>query len=283
MSMSNWLRMSNWLLLAFVMLINVAQGAPKEARGVRLNNPFQKIAQGNKIVQGEQTDVKVYALYTPSHRVFLRDWFLPSITQHDDFTLIIRYAGQDCDSGEFMMEGWNATMLKKVKLVIEGIRENPDEVFIHSDVDIQFFAPFKDLILSLMKDKDMLFQKDHDETGSKSICAGFFACRGTPSTLKLWARIYSDLKAISDSQSKENDQTLLRKYLGSNEFKISWGLLPDSFFGGGTFTNTRWKPGVVVPIPDRPIMHHANWTIGIPNKIGQLQHVKESVDRLTKE
>lgn len=226
------------------------------------------------VMSAEQIDVKVYTICTPSHLGLFRDWFLPSITRYDDITAIIKYCHQDCPTGEFMQTGWNATMLKKVDLIIEAIEENWGEVFIYSDVDIQFFGSIKDLILQMAKDHDFIVQRD---TPHGDLCAGFFACRGNKKTLALWEKIRGQLELASSGYV--NDQTLLQGYLKeNNEFNISWNWLPNSFFGGGTFKKKLWKPGEELHIPEAPLMHHANWTIGIANKVAQLNYVKEKVE-----
>jgi len=53
--------------------------------------------------------LRLYAFYTPSHQVFLDDWFLPSI--QDDFDLILECYDQVCKNGDFMKDGWIETML----------------------------------------------------------------------------------------------------------------------------------------------------------------------------
>ena len=40
----------------------------------------------------------------------------------------------------------------------------------------------------------------------------------------------------------------------------------------------QWEPGCELNIPQDIVMHHANWTIGIENKIAQLQYVRDIVN-----
>ena len=49
--------------------------------------------------------------------------------------------------------------------------------------------------------------------------------------------------------------------------------------GGGTFTGHGWKPEQKLTIPDEILMHHANYTQGIKNKIAQLKYVKTVVSK----
>src|SRR5947207_1978386 len=144
-----------------------------------------------------QEKIKLYAIYTPSHAILKDTYFLPSI--QDDFELIIEKVEQTCPTAQFMSQGWTDTTIKKVDLIIRAIEENWGSLFIFSDVDIQFFAPIQDLILSLIKDNDIIMQKN---CPSGVLCTGFFACRGNEKTLRLW----KDVKKLMEKHSSKSDQ-----------------------------------------------------------------------------
>lgn len=216
--------------------------------------------------------MKLYAIYTPSHRVFKDKWFLPSI--QDDFDLVIEFHKQICSSASFMSSGWANTMIKKVELIIRAIEENWGKVFIYSDVDIQFFAPVQNKIEQLIKGKDIVFQKNNP---AGKICAGFFACRGNEKTLQLW----QDVHRYMINNKEISDQATLNKCLrgkNKNKYNVIWDYLPNIFFGGGTLTGCSWKPKKKLPIPKKIVMHHANYSIGIKNKIAQLNYVRKKVN-----
>jgi len=120
-----------------------------------------------------QDKIKLYTIYTPSHEYMMNEFFLPSI--QDDYEIIVEKHNQECQSGNFISAGWLETMIHKVDVVIRGIKENWGQIFIHSDVDIQFFRPTQDLIEKYMIGNDIAIQKNNK---SGEICAGFFACRG---------------------------------------------------------------------------------------------------------
>src|SRR5579871_2072697 len=118
-----------------------------------------------------QEKMKLYALYTPSHEQLKDQFFLPSI--QDDFDIVFEFSEQTCSSAKFMDEGWTDTTIRKVDLIIRAIEENWGSIFIFSDVDIQFFSPIKATILKLMKNKDLMIQKN---SPNGVLCSGFFAC-----------------------------------------------------------------------------------------------------------
>jgi len=221
--------------------------------------------------------IKLYALYTPSHEILKEEFFLPSL--QDDFEIIFEFCDQTCPSARFMSEGWTKTTLRKVDLIIRAIKENWGSVFIFSDVDIQFFGPIEDILLACMGDKDMVIQKN---SPAGVLCSGFFVCRGNEKTLRLW----QDVKKTMQERGSYSDQISLnhciKRSSKKNPYDIVWDYLPDTFFGGGTSTGCEWFPGMSLPIPENIIMHHANWTNGIKNKIMQLKYVRSHVQKKEK-
>jgi hypothetical protein len=173
-----------------------------------------------------------------------------------------------------MDEGWTDTTIRKVDLIIRAIKENWGSIFIFSDVDIQFFAPIKATILKLMKNKDLMIQKN---SPNGVLCSGFFACRANEKTLQLW----QDVKLTMQKDKLNSDQNSLnrciKRHNKTNPYNVVWGYLPNTFFGGGTLTGHEWSPGMSLPVPHGIMMHHANWTKGVKNKIAQLMYVKKVV------
>lgn len=214
--------------------------------------------------------IKLYAMYTPSHEVLLRDWFLPSI--QDSFELKIELHEQDCPDGHYKHQGWTTTTGKKVDLIIRAIEENMGDFFVFSDVDIQFFRPIAEIITQLMEEYDLVVQKNHPHG---TLCSGFFVCRATEKTLALWR----DVREYMRNHKGVSDQGALNACLvhHGNPYNVSWSLLPDEFFSAGTFTGTCWNAKKSLYIPVDIVLHHANWTEGVDQKIAQLDWVKRRV------
>ena len=105
-----------------------------------------------------------------------------------------------------------------------------------------------------------------------ALCAGFFFCRGTESTLELWRRT---LDGLRPPQNAGDDQALVRRFVHDTP-GLRWSLLPVAFCGGGTLTARCWNPGDALPVPASVVMHHANWTIGVANKIVMCELVREN-------
>ncbi|MFA5008208.1 MAG: putative nucleotide-diphospho-sugar transferase [Candidatus Omnitrophota bacterium] len=249
--------------------------------------------------------MKLYSFYTQSHRILKEEWFLNSLK--DDYELIIEEYDQIVDRGDFMAEGWLKLMSKKIDLIMRAIKENDGEIFIVSDVDIQFFRPTKEAILKLIGNNDLLIQRDSPDG---ILCLGFFALRANSRTLALW----QDISKLLGQDAHKHEQDILNDlmFTGANKicslahhitritgkcfginnqllvitgplidnpYRVKWGYLPKEFFGGGTLTGKLWSPGMSLPIPKNIILHHANWTIGVENKIAQLKYVRGVVEK----
>lgn len=212
--------------------------------------------------------VKLYAFYTPSHEKFSREWFLPSLDK--EYELILECFDQECPSATIMHAGWKSVMLHKLDMILRGIKENWGEVFVHSDVDIQFFGQTKDVVLALMEGKDLVIQRD-DPFGQ--VCTGFLACRGNERTLRLFEEIQR--KVLEPNNNMHEQDWLNQLIYLSNPFNIVWDYLPsEQFMGGGTYTGKLWTPGKDLPVPPTLLMHHANYTFGPANKFEELKYVR---------
>ncbi|MFH1358883.1 MAG: putative nucleotide-diphospho-sugar transferase [archaeon] len=225
-------------------------------------------------------NLKLYTYYTPSHEILKNKFFLSSII--DNFDIIIKKFSQECGSAEYLSEGWRKTINNKIDMLIKAIKENWGGFFVFSDVDVQFFGKTKEILLEEVVDKDIVFQRDSpigfgpDKKGI--LCTGFFMLRANENTLKLWEEVrkirFSNPDFIGCQEAL--NYVISKKYIPG----LRWGYLPNSFFSPGIFNGIHgwtWKPGIELNIPDNIVMHHANWTKGVENKIKQLEYVKKIV------
>jgi len=255
--------------------------------------------------------MKLYSMCTQSQKILKDNWFLSTI--QDDFDIRIKMFDRGADNQQEKVYGsleFNKMMFQKAELIIEAIKENWNNVFIYSDIDVQFFKPFKKYIVKLIRNYDIRFQKD---SPYGTTCAGFFVCKGNEKTLKIFTHVKKILEEISfskDDQAVLNDlmfnssnkvpefirnlkrsignriklSNKLRNYLHTltapllpNSYNVKWGYLPIEFYSGGSLTGELWKPGMELSIPKKIILHHANWTISLENKIVQLKYVRDKV------
>ncbi len=246
--------------------------------------------------------LKLYSFYSLSHRPLAEQWFLPSLK--DNFLLCID-SDKTRGSGYYKDPSWCCSIQKKVSLILKALTENPNGVFVFSDVDIQFFKKTEPFIVSLMTRWDLAVLRDSPKG---TLGTGFFACRSTPKTIRLWQDVERQMARCPEKHDQEalNDlwiaaspwylrllwkilsflgaipflttgvlplMVLLRPCLG-NRYGIRLGYFPASFFSPGVFSERIWAPGDALDIPRDVVLHHANWTNGVENKIAQLAFVR---------
>lgn len=209
--------------------------------------------------------MKVYTFFTDSHRPLL-DIFIKHFPFSIDHELVVKWLPQDCPSACFGAHGWNETMRRKVEFVQQSFSEVPEGAwFLHSDCDVVLFEGW-DAILQANNNAvnyDMLIQNDH-MTG---MCAGFFFCKNNERTRRLW-------RLVSDNLSDyANDQVALNYFLNL-EKDLKYLPLSCEYFTYGVLQAGHWKgQSFTIPQVDRLRMVHANYTVGIDNKIELLRYV----------
>lgn len=215
--------------------------------------------------------------YTPSHTILYDNYFFPSFNQsklNKYYQLQTAVFPQECDKASYMATGWNSTMMRKVDLILETIQAHYGEVFVYADVDIQFFKGFQ--ATTFLKDYDIVFQRN--QKNNRRVCAGFFIARANEAVYNLWQSVKDQMQ----QDPRLDDQEPLNRALRDRNLRnpnlnldIKWALLPNSFFNPALYTGAaRWTPGIELVLPSKIILHHANWTVGLENKIKQLDYVK---------
>lgn len=205
--------------------------------------------------------MKLYTTFTPSHRQMYDEYFLPTLNGSDNFELVSVEIPQECVTGKFYEEGWSLTCFRKVELFVDACRQNMGDIFVYSDVDIQFFGPIKDVLIEELGEYDMAVQNDT----AHYYCSGFFICRANERTLAMF-------EAMRDNYQSE-DQTTLNRHIHLCRSKF----LSKRFFTIAHLTGTVWD-GSELPIPSDILMHHANWTSGVDNKIKMMEMVKKKIN-----
>jgi len=210
--------------------------------------------------------MKIYTFYTDSHKelldIFKKNYHENTSTEHE---LNIKHFPQECNSGNFMEQGWNSTMKRKVEYVIEGLNNTPDnQWFVHTDCDIILFKDWVNILKKHEHNFDMLIQDDYS-----SLCAGFFFCKSNSVTKKLWQNVFENLHKFNNDQIAMN-------YFISKDSDIKVAALPNTYFTYGLLGKDNWTEGDF-EIPSNIKMFHANWTVGVKNK----KHLMEYVNKKT--
>lgn len=216
--------------------------------------------------------MKLYSFYTPSHKVFFKNYLEPSASKEFD-VVGFEDSNQYCKSSTYKETGWRATQISKVKYWIKCVKENYGLHIICSDCDIQLLGNVKEKLLYYLGDKDIGFQQNW--LGGK-ICSGFFICKCCPKVLDFLTMTLNHLEKSLESDGEGGGEQYSMQYIIENKFlDISVVKLKFSEF---------WCPGAFyenpkdLDVPNDILVHHANWTHGKENKILQLDYVKELIN-----
>jgi hypothetical protein len=230
--------------------------------------------------------MKFLTFYSDSH-ISLYEIFLESFNKFlsEKYTLLTKKIEQRSQNGDYHSPGFDLTMVDKLDWIIENIDLEDTNPLIFSDCDIQFFGDLKfDL-----RDNDILFSHDFYENFNYSwypdgktgyspypnYCAGFFICKQNAKVLNFFKDVRSNL--LNNLDGFLHDQIVINKLIGEG-YDISHNKLnSDHYWTVGFSTNGKVWNGQNFNVPKSVIVHHANFTIGIENKLRLIKLVKEKL------
>jgi hypothetical protein len=209
--------------------------------------------------------MKVYTFFSDTHKAFI-DSYVSSFPFELDFDLEMKYFPQECETGKYHSENWNKTMKRKVEYILYSLEKTKEnELFVHSDIDIQFFGKIKNDLILQMNDFDIRFQNDGHQ-----LSMGFFVCRKNTKTQKLFNKVLSDLKNYRDDQFAVNGII--------KTMNLSYSPLPEHYYTVGLKHGVWQGNDILFNIPKNILVHHANFTEGIDNKLKLIQLIKKQVN-----
>jgi hypothetical protein len=217
---------------------------------------------------------KLITFYSDTHEYMYKKYFIESFNKYlcKKYTLHAKKTEQICETGYFQSKGFDLAMLEKINIILENININDKNLLVYADCDVQFFG---DLEFD-MTDKDILFQHDYY---SEHYCAGFFICKQNLQILNFFKEVQDNLKRTMNGL--RHDQDVINEILKYDYCSIKKGMLPDNkYWTVANSTNGNIWSGQEINVPNEIIMHHANFTIGVENKIKLLELVKNKKNGL---
>lgn len=210
--------------------------------------------------------MRLVGTFSPSHEILKNEFLLPTL--QDDYEVCL-FPCHVRGEGRYLEADWTEAVLFKADTIIRAIKESPGGMFVYADMDVVFLAATRTALLESLRDADIACQLD-DPQGN--LCTGFFAIRANDRTLKLWQQVRECVTR------ERRDQPAFNRLVRLTE-GLRCAYLPTSFFGTGTFTGRSHRPGERFHIPARAAMFHANWTVGVDNKIALLAEARRIAER----
>lgn len=219
--------------------------------------------------------LQVHTFFTPSHQILFDDWLNYSAKTHGIQIYPFLNFDQLCTTGSFGDDGWRATQLKKVENYISIFENNNDsEIIVGTDADVQFIRPCENQLIEFLGNYDISFQEN---VGGK-ICSGFFVARCNSNVIDFFKKVSNSLKnEISKSSEGGGEQYEMWKLIESGNHSANIGMLPKNEIWN---PRTKYTELSELVIPDNMLVHHANWTHGLDNKIKQLAYVRERLSEM---
>lgn len=219
--------------------------------------------------------MRIVTFVSPSHERLFREHFIASLPISMFLDLFVESLPQHvCPSGEFMSDGFKEMMqIKMLRLRSYCLKVPwPEEVALYCDADVRFYEINSINPDELLGDNDVLFAND----GNNTYGCGVILFRPRESVRLM----FQDIADETIKDGVRDDQEALNRLMADGKIKAKYGYLPNSFYTTG-LDGGRWpeyKPEIV---QCGMVLHHANFTVGIQNKLDLLNHVWQLHQRLT--
>jgi len=174
-------------------------------------------------------------------------------------------------SGDFMSPEFYDVQTFKIETLLKFLNEY--ETVVYFDSDIVIFGDVIKSMASHLDHYDLAFQKDRD-----CVCAGMFICKRNDAVMNFFNTVLNRL--ICDKNQyvfSAADQTIINEMLKADSSEIKVGMLNENqftTFGNINVDKQLWEEGDVFTLNEEVLAFHANFTIGINNKIKLMEYVK---------
>lgn len=238
--------------------------------------------------------VRMYTCFTESHKEMYDRYFLPSVPE--SFELSTFQFEQECTTGEYHSDGWVKAVSRKVDVIRDAIdtvrNEDGPDYFLFSDCDIRFFTDFKDDLDHHMKTHDFIAMDDD------IYCTGFMGIRADDRAAFMWEWASENIEKYQCDQPtgnafiKKHEQAMkldsfipawlqtpkLRRH--TEQGPMRFGKFPRMKYFNHMHLGTEeavWDGESPIVISDNQfdqmLMMHANYTMGIENKVKLLEQI----------
>lgn len=216
---------------------------------------------------------RVITMATPLH-VDMLNTMVSEFSQACKQEIIVGYPDSS-HQGDYGTNDFFEVMSYKVSMIQEHLQNmNDDTNLIYLDADIHI----RQDVVTHMNDEldwskqDILFQSDDGDP-----CAGMFVCKNSNGIRNFFVEVYETMHSNREYYAQRSaDQTAVFDVLKRG--KIKYGFLSDRFTTYGNLRPNKkilWSPRAKkFRLPKDLVAFHANFTIGLENKIALLEYVR---------
>jgi len=206
--------------------------------------------------------MNILTVITPSHQRLYREFFLKNLPA--DATVLEKHLLTSGDGG-YLSTDWQDGVTAKLRWALEHLSNTePGALFVLSDIDILLYPSLSMTELEqeiMTPNLDIVFQRETSAPDCHEANTGFYIARNCPYVRNL---LTTALEVCDRSETK-NDQTAINSLLAPADFNIRWGLLPTRYYARSQG----------YPPPRSIVLHHANCTDSVAQKVSQLRRVEK--------
>jgi hypothetical protein len=267
-------------------------------------NAGKKIGNAGRVVRVPLREsfegVKMKTAFSESHEKLFDSHFRKYFLD-EGIDLEIERLPQECKSARLFSEGWVKTTTRKLESILDSLERCGDnDLFIYADADVSFYGGVKSDLEKLISGYDILFQKDHnviDENDFEvaAYCTGFFVARANEKIKSLFEESIRKIKQNDTAGGVEfihSDQSTVNSVIKLKKMSsIKRGFLPERYYTHGLYIegikdfseenqsglwwqNKTEEEKENIYIPHNLKIHHANWCVGVENKLELLNSIR---------
>lgn len=215
--------------------------------------------------------LRLVTYYTPSHEAMCRRFVLDRAGEFDECRYI--KFGQTCPTGEFHSAGWNDCMLDKLRALIDLPTDGMPTLYVDADVVLfPRMASYAKGFTSKLAGDQVAFSDDVIQW-----CAGVMMFHCTTQVREFWQTVMHMAKVWNLPDQEVIHHMRVQCAERHGVLPIRPVVIPGHSVCNWATVNA---PNVVPPwdgepfeVPASCMAWHANWTIGITNKLRMLERV----------
>lgn len=211
--------------------------------------------------------MRVHTFYTPYHARLVDEHFRPSAERHFGAANVACHLVEGSDEGDYGSPGFVRYCYDRLQRYAD-LCEASGEPLLLSDADVRFYGdvPADLEVHARAYAHDAYFQWD----GPGGHCMGFVYARVPGAFAGLCRQVQGAMRGHPELE----DQQSLRYLVARGQVRASLGVLPSPRYWTYGLGGEHWRPGDPLSPPvETLLMHHGNWTVGLPSKLAMLEAV----------
>ena len=208
--------------------------------------------------------MRLVTYYTDTHAEMCRRYVLSRAWKFSD--VHATHCQQVCPTGAFKSDGWNACMLDKLECLLRLPQDGQATLYVDSDVVLM--PGLAEWCEQAIRDAD--FDEIQYSDDVVQWCAGVMLFRST-AKVHAWWRMVADLSPVWQLPDQDVIHALRTN---ARSLPVPMSVLPATKVANwATLGHTSLWAGEQIQMPAGCCVWHANWCVGVEQKMDMLEHV----------